>query len=95
MEMKDAKEQVTRVTRDAKSTLESTVTKYLLTVDFLGQAWTCSGIACMRHTCDLGTQESEFLTSSMTHQDITEPCYNQPSFDGWVLMSAWFQHVMS
>ena len=57
MEMKDAKEQVTRVTRDAKSTLESTVTKYLLTVDFLGQAWTCSGIACMRHTCDLGTQE--------------------------------------
>ena len=44
MEMKDAKE-VTRVTRDAKSTLESTVTKYLLTVDFLGQAWTCSGIA--------------------------------------------------
>ena len=38
--------EVTRVTRDAKSTLESTVTKYLLTVDFLGQAWTCSGIAC-------------------------------------------------
>ena len=44
--------EVTRVTRDAKSTLESTVTKYLLTVDFLGQAWTCSGIACMKHTCD-------------------------------------------
>ena len=36
-------------------------------------------------------------TTNRHTQDITEPCYNQPSdmSDGWVLMSAWFQHVMS